>query len=410
MPPPTAEATRVRDHLTSGGAKSVRELADELGVSVGSITGMIDSGAVRVTQAPGARKCDKCNAPSETALCSSCRARLASGGGVRQAATGSDAGVPTRQLGTSLSGAAQDVVDAGSLHITGSIGPAWRVRAGFDLTVGGQVERAELEAGAGAVTLEAPCRQSEVRSGHLRNMYGRLMAALGDADRDLAALADSAETLQQAAAQRGQRLPAALALDTLVKSRWSDLGVRLSAGESLVRSERLRQAAVPETLLKAIEAAGKELAKPSDFAALRARSRTLSSELATVRAGQGKPPRSIVESLTECHADFAGSLAVRGAGIHACDLTVGGDLVLGSRTGSLSGNIRVEGKVTTPAIRGGTRLALIGATPGVRLQAGVVAAGVEISVGGTTFPFAKETRDVVIRLEVGGPVLETDKR
>lgn len=405
MAPPTAESTLIRDHLASGGAKSVRELANELGVSVGSISGMIDSGAVRVAQAPGARRCDKCNAPSETALCGSCRARLASGSGVRNAETGADAGIATRQLATSLTGAAQDISDAGSLHITGSIGPAWRVKAGFDLTVDGQIERAELEAGAGAVKLESPCRQSEIRSGHLRDLYGRLIATLGDADRDLGGLADAAEALQQAAAQRGQRLPPAVAVGALVKDRWGDLAERLQNGTKLVRSERLRQPAVPEALLKALEAARETLENPTEFAALRARSRTLSSELSTVRAGQGKPPRSVVESLTECNGDFAGSLAVRGAGVHACDLTVGGDLVLGARTGSLSGNIRVYGKVTTPAILGGTKLTLVGGEVGERLRAGVVAAGVEITVGVQTFSFTKETRDVVVRLEASGPVL-----
>jgi hypothetical protein len=407
MAPPSAESTLIRDHLASGGAKSVQELASELGVSVGSISGMIDSGAVRVTQAPGARRCDKCNAPSETALCRSCRARLAAGGGVRNAATSADAGIQTRQLGTSLLGAAQDVVDSGSLHITGSIGPAWRVRAGFDLTVGGQVERAELEAGAGAVRLEAPCRQSEIRAGHLRGLYGRLISGLGDADHDLTALADAAEALQQAAAQRGRRVSASVAVGALTKDRWSDLADRLKEGEALVRGERLRQPAVPETLLRALEAAAGALEDPSDLGALRSRARALSGELATVRAGQGQPPRSIVESLTECNADFAGALAVRGAGVHACDLTVGGDLVLGGRSGSLSGNIRVYGKVTTPAIRGGTKLILAGDGPGERLRAGVVAAGVEITVGGKSFPFAKETRDVVITLGPGGPALQS---
>ena len=277
----------IRDHLASGGAKSGTELANELGVSVGSISSMIDSGAVRVTPAAGARRCDKCNAPSETALCGSCRARLASGGGVRTAETGADADIATRQLATSLSGAPQDISDTGSLHITGSIGPAWRVKAGFDLIVGGQVERAELEAGAGAVRLEAPCRQSEIRSGHLRDLYGRLMATLGDADRDLAGLADAAEALQQAAAQRGQRLSPAVAVGALVKDRWGDLAERLQGGAKLVQGERLRQPTVPETLLKALQAAHDTLEAPSEFAALRTRSRTLSSELSTVRAGQG---------------------------------------------------------------------------------------------------------------------------
>lgn len=406
MASPSAESTLVRDHLASGGAKSVGELAAELGVSVGSISEMLDSGAVKVAQAPGARRCDKCNAPSQTALCSSCRARLAGGAGVRSAATSADAGVPTRQLATSLTGAAQDVSDSGSLHITGSVGAGWRVKAGFDLTVDGQVERAELEAGAGALLLEAPCRQSEIRSGHLRELYGRTMATLGDADRDLTALADAAEALQQAAGQRGQRLPANVAVEALLKDRWADLVGRLGDGAALVRGERLRQPAIPETLLKALEAAGEALSGLSDFAAVRARARTLSSELATVRAGQGRPPRSIVESLTECSGDFAGALAVRGAGVHACDLTVGGDLVLGSRTGSLSGHITVYGKVSTPTIRGGTRLTLAGDEGGERLRAGIVAAGVEMTVGGENFSFPTEARGVVIRRAESGPTLE----
>jgi hypothetical protein len=56
-------------------------------------------------------------------------------------------------------------------------------------------------------------------------------------------------------------------------------------------------------------------------------------------------------------------------------------------------------------IRGGTKLALVGGERGERLRAGVVAAGVEITVGGQSFPFTRETREVVIRLEPSGPVL-----
>jgi len=405
--PPTSIDSMIRDHLASGGAKSVRELADELGVSVGSISGMLDSGAVRVAQASGVRQCDKCNAPSETALCSPCRTRLTSGGGARSAATGANAGIHTRQLVTSLSGNSENVVDGGSLHITGGIGPGWCVRAGFDLTVGGQVERAELEAGAGFLRLEAPCRQSEIRAGHLRELYGELIAALGDADRDLGALADAAEALQRAGAQRGQRLPAAVAVAALARDRWDTLTERLAGGEALVRSRRLRQAAVPETLLAALEGASGAILDPGDLGVLRSHARSLSAALVVVRAGQGAPPRSIVESLTECHADFAGALAVRGAGVHGGDLRVGGDLVLGGRGSSLGGSIRAFGKVVTPAIRGGTRLDLAGPQGGERLRAAVVAAGATITVAGQAFPFARETRGVVIRLTPGGPVLET---
>jgi hypothetical protein len=405
---PSAEATRVRDHLASGGARTVRELASELGVSVGSISGMLDAGVVKVAQAPSARRCEKCNTPSETALCPSCRARLAAGGTLtRPASTGSEARVPTRHMATSLTGPPQEIVDAGSLHIEGSIGPGWRVRAGFDLTVGGQVERAEIEAGAGALRLDAPCRQSEIRAGHLRDLNGRLIAALADADRDLTALAGSAEALQQTATLRGQRLPLAVAVGALVKDRWADLADRLDAGSSLVAHERLRRPAVPETLLKALDGARDALADPSDIGLLRSRARALAGELATVRAGQGAPPRSIVDSLTECSADIAGALAVRGSGVHACELTVGGDLVLGGRNGSLGGHVCVHGKVVAPRIRGGTRLELPGGEGGLCLRADMVGAGVEITVAGKRIPFAKETRGVVIRVEPSGPVVET---
>lgn len=407
MPAPPDDSALIRDHLASGGAKSVREIAGELGVSVGSISGMISSGAVRVAHTPGVRRCDRCNAEAETALCSACRARLAGGGAAVRSAATSAGGVPTRRLGSSLSGPPKDIVDAGSLHITGSIGPAWHVRAGFDLIVDGQVERAEIEAGAGAVRLEAPCRQSEIRAGHLRDLYGRLMVALGDADHDLAALVDAAEALQQAAAQRGQRLPAAVAVAALARNRWTTLADRLEAGGALVRNDRRRHPTAPEALLKALEATTNALGNPADVGALRAHARTLSTVLAAVRAGQGMAPRSIVDSLTGCSADFAGALAVRGAGVNACDLSVGGDLVLGGRSGSLSGNIRVFGKVTAPAIRGGTRLEFVGDQGGERLRAGVVGSGAKITAGGRTFPFPSEARDVVIRLTPSGPVLET---
>lgn len=408
MPVPPTESSLIRDHLASGGAKSVREIAGELGVSVGSISGMIDSGAVQVAHAPGVRRCDRCNAPAETALCSPCRARLAGGGAAAgSAAAGAGPGIPTRRLDASLSGPPEDIVDAGSLHITGNIGPAWRVRAGFHLTVDGQVERAEIEAGAGAVRLEAPCRQSEIHAGHLRDLYGRLMVALGDADHDLAVLADAAEILQRAATQRGQRLPAAVAVGALTRDRWATLADRLEAGGALVRNERLRRPAVPESLLKALEATANALGDPADLGVLRTHARTLSTALTGVRAGQGMAPRSIVESLTGCNADFAGALAVRGAGVHACDVSVGGDLVLGGRSGSISGNIRVFGKVTTPAVRGDARLELAGDQGGERLRAGVVGSGAKITAGGRTFPFPLEARDVVIRLTPGGPVLET---
>jgi hypothetical protein len=289
-------------------------------------------------------------------------------------------------MATSLTGPPQEIVESGSLHVEGSIGPAWRVRAGFDLTVGGQVERAELEAGSGCLRLEAPCRQSELRAGHLRDLCGRLLAALGDADRDLTALTDSAEALQHAAARRGQRVPLAAAVGALTSARWPDLAERLAAGAYLVTRERLRHPTVPETLLSALETARDALADASDLGFLRSRARVLGGELATVRAAQGAPPRSIVESLTECNGDFAGALAVRGSGVHACELAVGGDLVLGGRSGSLGGHVRVHGKVVTPRIRGGTRLELLGGEGGLRLRAETVAAGVEVTVAGQRIP------------------------
>ena len=389
-----------------GGARSAAELASELGVPVGSISRMLAEGTVKLATAPGSKLCERCSAPSDTPLCGSCRTRLASGAPRQSAESGADAGVETRRISSSLSGPGREEADPGSLRVDGSIAPAWRVRAGFDLAVAGQVERAELEAGAGSITLDAACRQSELRVGQLRRIYSPLAATVGDADRELLGLADSAEALQRAAAQRGRRIPIAGAVTALLADRWPDLVERLAAGAELVEAERLRQPALSTLLLSALQRAHEDLTNPSDLAALRTRARSLSGELCTVRAGQGSAPRSIVESLTECNGDFAGSLAVRGAGVHACDLVVGGDLVLGKRSGVVGGgHLRVGSRVVAPAIKGGAVIELTGGGGGERLRAGVVAAGVRIVLAGHTIPFPVERRDVVISIEAGAPTV-----
>lgn len=359
------------------------------------------------------RPCDRCGAPTETALCPACRRRLSSGLAevAEEHREAPEAPVvpkpppaPTRTIGVDLTGAPEVVSVEGSLYVEGRVGSGWRLEAVDTITVEGMIDGADLLAGLGAVRLEAGCNQCDVRAGVARAYLQRAGEALLGVEEDIAMVVRMTTELRLAAAMRGTAIPVRHAFEVVLTARAADLPGRLDAALTILRAGRDRAGTALDPLLTAVSTARTALASETDLKAVARLGGDLAQAIGLTRWFTGQAPRSLVDSLNRCEAEFAGDLVLRGQGAKDCELTVNGDLMAATKGTTIQGGTtRVSGRTMVDRLGGGpsTQVVIEGTMPGERLRASSVASGVEILAGDRTFAFASERKDLVIKMAHG---------
>ncbi|MEW6583515.1 MAG: hypothetical protein AB1416_12235, partial [Actinomycetota bacterium] len=254
------------------------------------------------------RPCDRCGAPTDTALCHACRRRLSArlcvpsdddAAAPEQVAARDEAPPPRRPspppvtIGGDLVGRPEVVSAPGSIVVEGRVGTGWRLEAMEGIAVDGLVDGADLLAGIGAVRLDGPCRQTEVRAGVARVPLQRAAEALAGAGEELATLLRMTKELRLAAAMRGTAIPVRDALAALVTARAPDLASRLDAALTILRAGRDRAGATVDPLLTAVSTTRAAIASQDDLALLTRAATDLASALDAAGAVSGLGPRSL---------------------------------------------------------------------------------------------------------------------
>jgi hypothetical protein len=361
------------------------------------------------------RPCDRCGAPTDTALCPACRRRLSSAlAGPEEDQRVDEArrepepvrppSPPTRTINSDLKGPPEMVSVAGSLVVLGRVGSGWRLEAVESLSVEGIADGADFLAGTGAVRLEGGCRRCDVRAGVARGHLIRASEVLLGIEEEIAMVVRMTTELRLAAAMRGTAVPVRDALEVVLAARAPHLVGRLDAALTILRAGRDRAGSALDPLLLAATTVRTALTTHTDLKGMARDGASLAEAVAAARWFSGQPPRSIVASMTGCEAEFAGDLVLRGQGAKDSEIVVGGDLLAAQKGTTVSGGVtRVSGRAMIDRLGGGpaTELHLDGRLPGERLRVASVAAGVEIHTCDRSFAFAAERKNLVVTVANG---------
>jgi hypothetical protein len=277
----------------------------------------------------------------------------------------------------------------GSLVVAGDVVEGSRVVASGRVTVAGIVDHARLESVLG-ITVGGACMGSRLRAGALQGVYARLLAALGRADEDAAALCNMTGQVVLQAAQAGRRVPAGRALTALLKSRYPDLGNALAGAAAIATASTVP---VPPEILsaiveaeRAVDAAGAgEGVPPARMARL---ATALGAAIREMGQAAGDPAHVTASYLQACRIEAGGGLTLTGVGTYNTDVVVGGDLRAEAAGATVrGGELRVGGAVRVRELGapGGARVLVVleGAHGGPdRLRAGVAHPGVEVLCAG----------------------------
>jgi hypothetical protein len=231
---------------------------------------------------------------------------------------------------------------------------------------------------------------SRLRAGALQGVYARLLAALGRADEDAAALCNMTGQVVLQAAQAGRRVPAGRALTALLKSRYPDLGNALAGAAAIATASTVP---VPPEILsaiveaeRAVDAVGAgEGVPPARMARL---ATALGAAIREMGQAAGDPAHVTASYLQACRIEAGGGLTLTGVGTYNTDVVVGGDLRAEAAGATVrGGELRVGGAVRVRELGapGGARVLVVleGAHGGPdRLRAGVAHPGVEVLCAG----------------------------
>jgi hypothetical protein len=396
VPPPAAAAVRWRFRIADGGPA---------GVEAGTLLGVGPAGAEALAGAGVAAR----RLPDG-------RAELRAAVDGVPALAGS--GVVVEGL-AAIDGHADSAVGdrdlLGDLTVEGSVTPGRVLSASGALRVGGNVDRAELRAGV-ELAVAGRAGGSTLNAGSLQLLRRRVHRPLTQAGSQIGEMLVLVAQLRGVAAGRGRELPAAGAIDALVRDRLARLPVLLERAAVAIAEARRDWPGLAEGLAGAVASARGALADPLGFpdpaGALDRAAGFIAAGVSPRRPGEDLGLR--VGSVHSCTIAAAGSLRLLGAGATDCDIDVGEDLLaMGSGGLIRSGRVRVGGKLRARELAGreGARLVVILDDPRAGddiLRVGVVQAGVDIRVGGELLRFERRRTDVRIRLEGGRPVILGD--
>lgn len=291
----------------------------------------------------------------------------------------------------------------GGLNVLGDVVEGSRVSATGRLMVSGIVDHAHLLSDRGIVVGGA-CMGSRLRAGALQGHYRRLLAALGEADGEVAALCDMSAQLTEQAAAAGRRISAGRAMAALLPARFAGLGEALGAAASLARAsaDELPPAIVAALVdgAGAIEGlTGGEEVAPERMAELAA---CLTAARGEMERAAAEPADISASYLQACRVEAGGGLTLTGGGTYNTDIVVGGDLRAEASGATVrGGELRVGGRVRVRELGapGGARVVVVleGPLGGAdRLRAGVAHAGAEVVVRGRRLVVEAKTLNLAV--------------
>jgi hypothetical protein len=241
-----------------------------------------------------------------------------------------------------------DVRVHGSLEITGTVEEGRKVWASRDLSIGGEVQRAAVQAG-GALTVRQAAVHSTLRAGGPLAVYSRALAALNGGEEEFATFAKLTRQLVETATANGQEAPVGKVAYTVLHSRLGDLPAKVASAHEILFAHDKTE--VGETLLGVFEAAFRAT---DGLGAHSIPSPTALGKIAEALTIQARRMRDAIEQpaslqvgyLQGCEVEASGSLVVTGGGTFNCEIYVGGDFVCEAATATIrGGTARVGGRV-----------------------------------------------------------------
>jgi hypothetical protein len=275
-----------------------------------------------------------------------------------------------------------DIQAHGSLEVHGDVTEGRRVRVRRDLSVTGNIDRADVEVG-GSATVEGIVMSSRLRVGGLRGPATYLFQLVREIPAELERANALIGQLTAAAASKGQRLAPSQAA-SLVMSRYfaeTARSLKQAAAYAAEQAEilgadtatALREAV---TLLIAVEsgsAPGNGLDQAAQTVALRTRA---------LRESLAEPVRFVACALQSSELEIGGDLEITGRGAVGCTLQVLGNVSLETVGSTLRGGSLTLGGTARIHELGsvGEKLTEVRLGPHARLIADVVHPGVMIEL------------------------------
>jgi hypothetical protein len=296
-----------------------------------------------------------------------------------------------------------DVRVRGSLDIAGDVTEGQRVQVSGRLTLRGIADHAHLEAGW-SVAIAGSAVGTTIRAGLLQGVYGRVLTALGDADRDATTLCAMTSQLALQAAEAGKVVKGERALAALMQGRFPDLAAALGAAEEVASAP---DSGLPPSIRSAVaEAAQAVRAIAAGEAVPLLRMRALAAALAEAKdemsATAGEPGDVRAGYLQGCRVEAGGGLVITGAGTYNTDAVVAGDLLSEAYGATVrGGELRVGGRVRVRELGapGEARVVVVLEGPLAgrdRLTAGVAHAGAEIVCRGRRVVVDRTTLNLAV--------------
>jgi len=267
----------------------------------------------------------------------------------RPVVKGSTVGVDEKVvLGGDVGVETGDVRVHGSLEITGGVEEGRKVWVSRELTIGGGVDRATVQAGGSLVVRQAAVH-STLRAGGPLAVYSRALAALDGGEEEFATFARLTRQLVETASAHGQEAPVGKAAYTVLHSRLAGLPAKVAAAREVLQGHDKEE--VGETLLGAFEAAfrvtdGLGAHNVPSPAVLEKIAEALAVQAGRMRDAIEQPASVHVGYLQGCEVEASGSLVVTGGGTFNCEIYAGGDLVCEAANATIrGGTARVGGRV-----------------------------------------------------------------
>ncbi len=300
----------------------------------------------------------------------------------------------------------------GSLRIAGHIAPGRQMSATGPAKVDGNIDRSEVRAG-GELCITGRAAGASLVGGSLTALRRQLRPPLAGVADEIDALVEMAGLFLAGGSRAGRPTPARVIV-VLGTERFATLEARLALGQRLIASAGRSWPGLCGGLAAEVAAARQALAEPErseDPLAVLNRAAAFLSAAALHRAPA--PDVGIrLSSAQACSIETWGPLRLTGAGATDCDISVGGDLIAMGAGGAIrGGQVHVGGRVRVRELagHGGAGLRVVIEDTRSRddaVRADVVAAGVEVVIGGRAVRFDRRRTHVRIGARGGRPVLE----
>jgi hypothetical protein len=275
-----------------------------------------------------------------------------------------------------------DLQAHGSLDLHGGVAEGRRLRVRRDLSVTGNIDRADVEVG-GSATVHGIVMASKLRVGGLRGPATYLFQLVREIPGELERASALIGQLTAAAASKGQRLAPSQAASLVMSRYFAETARSLKQAAAYAAEQAEMLGPEPATALR--EAVTLLIAVESGSApenGLEQAALTVTLRTRALREALAEPVRLVACALQSSEIEVGGDLEITGRGAIGCTLRVLGNVSLESEGSTLRGGSLTLGGTARIRQLGslGEKLTEVRLGPHARMIADVVHPGVMIEL------------------------------